>query len=197
MAFKELAEWYLGLEKVKALASYWLIELSLKKFNLVFGDTVVSRIKLSDLENYQAKRKKEGKADGTIDHEIGKAKTMVFKAFDNDLISGDTLRTFKKTEKMVKRNSDARNRILGLSELDLLLDNSPRHLKGILAIGFYAGMRRGEILNLTWDKVILNERIIRLESADTKDREPRTIPICDRLYEILMAIPQEIGRAHV
>ena len=66
MTFNELAEWYLSLEKVKALASYSRVELSLRKFNSEFGDLIVSKIKPVDLENYQAKRKAEGLADNTI-----------------------------------------------------------------------------------------------------------------------------------
>ncbi len=33
-----------------------------------------------------------------------------------------------------------------------------------------------EILNLTWEKVDLRNRVIRLEAEDTKDSEARTIP---------------------
>jgi len=47
--------------------------------------------------------KGEGRADNTIDHEIETAKSMVFKAFDNDMVSGEALRTFKKVKKMVKK----------------------------------------------------------------------------------------------
>jgi len=46
-------------------------------------------------------------------------------------------------------------------------------------------MRRGEILSLTWDKIDLRGRIIRLEASDTKDREARIVPICDELHAIL------------
>ena len=77
MSFNELTEWYLNLEKVKALASYDTLRISLNKFNKVFGDMVVSNIKFVDLENYQARRAKKGLAAGTIDHEIGKTKTMI------------------------------------------------------------------------------------------------------------------------
>lgn len=52
-------------------------------------------------------------------------------------------------------------------------------------MGYYTGMRRGEILNLTWDKIDLKKRVIKLEPGDTKDNEPRKIPILDQLYEIL------------
>ena len=39
---------------------------------------------------------------------------------------------------------------------------------------------------MTWDKVNLGERTVTLEAADTKDKEGRTIPICDALYKILL-----------
>jgi integrase len=197
MTFQELTDWYLDLEKVKALSSYWVIELSLKKFNSVFGGRIISQVKPAELENYQAIRRKEGKADGTIDHEIGKAKTMVFKAFDNDMISGDTLRTFKIIKKLVKRNSDARNRVLTKGEFDKLMHHLPRHTKAIVATGFYTGMREGEILNLTWDKVDLKNRFIRLEAGDTKDKEARNVPILDELYGILKTIPRGVHDSHV
>ncbi len=56
-------------------------------------------------------------------------------------------------------------------------------------------MRRGEILCLTWNKVDLKGRVIQLEAEDTKDNEPRDIPICDELYEILRAHPTRLQEA--
>lgn len=197
MTFNELTEWYLGLEKVKALSSYWLAELSLKKFNSVFGNIIVSRIKPADLENYQAMRRKKGLADATIDHEIGKAKTVVFKAFENDLVGGDTLKSFKVVKKLLKRNADARNKVLTKDQFGKLAEHLPRHTKAIVAAGYYTGMREGEILNLTWNKVDLKDRVIRLEAIDTKDKEARNIPISDELYVILRAIPRSILDSHV
>jgi hypothetical protein len=37
MTFNELSDWYLKLEKVKALASYDIIKIRLDKFNTEFG----------------------------------------------------------------------------------------------------------------------------------------------------------------
>ena len=37
---------------------------------------------------------------------------MINKAFDNDLVSGDTLKAFKKVKKLLKRNSNARKKII-------------------------------------------------------------------------------------
>ena len=38
MTFSELTEWYLDLEKVKNLASYDIVKITLSKFNKVFRD---------------------------------------------------------------------------------------------------------------------------------------------------------------
>ena len=197
MTFNELAKWYLSLAKVKSLSSYWCVELSLQKFNSEFGDMIISHIKPVDLENYQGMRRAEGKADSTIDREIGAAKTMIIKAFDNNIVSGDTLKTFKVVKKLLKANSNARDRVLSVEEFQNLLNSSSVYLKPILLTGYYTGMRRGEILNLTWDKVDLNNRVIRLTAKDTKDKEARTIPICDELWACLKGLPRSLNTNHV
>lgn len=197
MTFKELTDWFLDLEKVKSLAYYPTLQFCLDRFNEEFGNMVVSHIKPIDLENYQARRKTEGRADSTIDHQIAAARTMVIKAFDNDLVGGDTLKVFKRVKKMLKKNANARKKILSPDQFNALLGHLPLHSKVILATGFFTGMRKGEILNLTRDKVSLKDRVIRLEAKDTKDREPRVIPICDELYEILKALPYGIHDDHV
>ena len=197
MTFNELTDWYLNLSKVKALSSCWCVELSLKKFNSEFGDMVISHIKPVDLENYQSMRRAEGKADSTIDRELSAAKTMIIKAFDNGIVSGDTLKTFKVVKKLLKANSNARDRVLSPEEFQNLLENSPGYLRPILLTAYYTGMRRGEILKLTWDKVDLKNEVIRLSAQDTKDKEARTIPICDKLLTCLKGLPRSLNTKHV
>jgi len=197
MTFNELTEWYLELEKVKALSSFWRVELCLKKFNWVFGNIIVSRVKPADLENYQMKRKNEDKADATVDQEIGTAKTMIIKAFDNGMVSGDTLRTFKVVKKLLKRGTDVRDRILTQDEFDRICEQSVKHIRDILSMAYFTGMRRGEILSLTWNKVDMKTRFINLEAEDTKDKEKRSIPICSELYETLKSIPRNLHEPHV
>jgi integrase len=199
MTFNELSEWYLNQESVKSLASYEIIIMKLKEFNKHFGSMIISDIKPVDLKNFQTKRQKEGLAPGTIDQDIGKVKTMVYMAFDNDLVGANTLRAFKKIKKTLKKGTDVRDRILLPDEFEALMKHSEGHINHIIAMGYYTGMRKGEILGLTWDKVDLNKRLIRLESVDTKDREARDIPICDKLYGLLRDIPsriQKVGKSN-
>ncbi len=195
MTFNELTKWYLKLETVKDLASYGIIKITLSKFNKTFGDMVICKIKPADLENYQASRKKQGKAPATIDHEIGKAKTMSYKAFDNDLVGADTLKAFKKMKKTLKPGSDVRDRILSQDEFNTLIEKAVDHLKPILYTAYYTGMRKGEIVNLTWDRVDLKNKIIRLEASDTKDNQARAIPICKELFSILQSLSNRIQAA--
>lgn len=195
MTFKELTDWYLALESTKKLASYFQITNNLRKFNLEFGSRMVRDIKPSELDNYKVKREKEGEAHSTIDQEIGSAKTVINRAFDDDLVGGDTLKKFKKAKKYLtgkKRNSNARQRVLTPLESLKLLEKAPPHLKPILWTAYSTGMREGEILNLTWQKIFLKERVIKLKPEDTKDEEARQVPISEELYEILNRLPRGI-----
>lgn len=155
ITFRQLSEWYLDLEKVKALAYYPTLKINLNNFLREFGETVIYQLKPADLENYQARRREEGYSDSYIDQEIGAARGMVYKGFDNDLVSGDSLRPFKKVRKLLKRNANARDRILTPVQYESLLKHLPLHSRAIVSMAFYTGMRRGEILNLTWDRVDL------------------------------------------
>ena len=192
MSFKELSEWYLSLEKVKALSSCWRVELALKRFNETFGQTLVGQIKSADLEEYQIRRKNEGVTDATVDQEVGAAKTAIRKAFDNDLVSGDTIKVFKRVKKLLKTNSNARDRVLSPEEFNGLIESANRHLKAILLTAYWTGMRKGEILGLRWNRIDMKERLIRLKPEDTKTGQPRKIPIGAALFEVLQGIPRGI-----
>jgi integrase len=195
MTFNELSKWYLDQEPVKKLASFDIIKMKLKKFNAVYGDKIVADIKKVDLQNFLIKREKEGKKVSTIDQDIGKVKAMISMSFENDMVSGKTLKVFRLIKKQAKKSDGVRDRILSPAEFEALLKHSTAYLKNIIATGYYTGMRRGEILDLIWKKVDLNKRLIQLEPEDTKDREARDIPICDELYEFLKNIPNKIQKA--
>jgi integrase len=199
MTFKKLTEWYLDQEPVKELASCKIIEMKLKKFNEIYGDKIVADIKKVDLQNYQIKRKKMGMKFSTIDQDLGKVKAMISMAFENDMVSGRTLKTFRMIKKQTKKGDDARDRILSPGEFEALMKYATGHIKQLIAMGYYTGMRKGEILKLTWRKVKLDKRLIRLEPGDTKDREARDVPIDPVLYEMLRNMPnrvQEAGEDH-
>lgn len=195
MTFQELTDWYVNLESVKERRYYPILQFSLKKFNRVFGMRIVGDIKPSELENYRAKRKKEGKAESTIDQEISAAKVVINKAFLDDKVGGEVLKRFKSVKKYLtgeRRNSNQRKRVLLPQEYARLESSAPPHLKPILRTGYDTGMREGEILQLNWGMVSLKDRVVRLPKEITKDYEDRVIPVSDELHNVLDQLPRGI-----
>ncbi len=197
VTFQELSEWYLELEVVKGLKMLGALKIHSRIWNEQFGTLHVNKIKMSSIENFRTKMLKAGKSRSYIDQIVGTARAMVNKAFRDDMLSGDCLRPFEKVKKLLKKNANARDMIFTREQYEKLLANLPAHQVPIVATAYWTGMRKGEILELTWDKVFLRDRKIRLEIEDTKDDEKRVIPIPEPLYEILSKIPRALHDNHV
>jgi integrase len=63
----------------------------------------------------------------------------------------------------------------------------PDFLKPVITIAYDTGLRRGEIIDLTWDRVDLSSRRIFLAPGTTKTDESRIIDMTDDLHKILSA----------
>jgi integrase len=82
------------------------------------------------------------------------------------------------------RENNERDRVLSADELARLIAELPEYAARVVYVGYYTGMRKGEILNLTWNRVNMGEGYIDLEPEDTKTSEPRRIYFNDLLREI-------------
>jgi len=96
-----------------------------------------------------------------------------------------------KSIKALKENN-VRQRILTPAEYEKLLASCPPHTIPVVKIAYFTAMRQGEILNLTWDRVDLKNRVIRLRPEDTKTNEGRVVPLNSELIDILSAMPISI-----
>jgi integrase len=65
----------------------------------------------------------------------------------------------------------------------------------IVKLALHTGMRKGEILHLTWENVNLRERYIEL--VDQKNGERSTIPLNQTAIETLRAVPRRLGSKYV
>jgi integrase len=192
ITFDELSVWYCDLETVKNLGAYDRIKLAMKNFNAVLGNRRVNSIKPVEIENYQLKREKDGRAPATIDMEVKIVQTAVTKAFDNDILDGHALKSFRKVKRKLRKGSNARRRILTVSEYLRLEANSPSHLKTMLKIAYNTGMRAGEIRTLRWSYVDKEKTFIRLPAKVVKESKSKTVPINHHVKAVLDGLPRAI-----
>src|SRR5580704_9041867 len=61
----------------------------------------------------------------------------------------------------------------------------PEHIRPLLTLAFYTGMRLGELKKLRWSNVNLLHEQIRLDPGTTKNDEARLIPLMGELPEML------------
>ena len=61
----------------------------------------------------------------------------------------------------------------------------PNHQKVPLTIGYWTGMRRGEILNLQWEQLDLERGLLRIDPGTTKTGEGRVVPVVPDLLAVL------------
>jgi integrase len=197
MTFSELADWYLGLESVKRVKAYDRVQISLKNFNREFGCVMVGSIKQVDVEEYQAKRVKAGRAFATVDMEVSTVNTMVTKAFDNDMVDGRALKAFRKVKRLLKAGDNARDRVISVEEYVRLVGVAHFRLRNFIVIAYNTGMRSGEIRTLRWSYVDQKNGFIRLPADVTKEGKKKSIPINHNVRRVLKSIPRSLSHEYL
>jgi integrase len=88
--------------------------------------------------------------------------------------------------------SKPRNRWLTFEEEERLVMAAASHLKPLIRFAVDTGGRRGELLGLDWRNVDLASR--RITFMETKNGEDRSVRLCERAYQTLLALgPKESG----
>jgi integrase len=124
----------------------------------------------------------------TVNREIALMRTIFNKAIAN----GKAERYPFKGVKQLKENNE-RERVLTPEEFASLLEHCPDHVKPIIRVAYYTGMRQGEILNLTWGQIDLKEGFIRLGPKSTKTNESRDVPLHPKLIEMFKVMRMRNG----
>lgn len=91
---------------------------------------------------------------------------------------------------MLKHGSP-RKGFLPRDQFESLLSHLPENLKPLITFLYYCGVRLGEAKQIEWSQVNLDEALIRLEGDQTKNEEPRTVPLPDVLVAVLKKLPRD------
>jgi len=152
------------------------------KFTQEHNIEYLNDISLKLLEKYKSLLLKQNKPK-TVQNTLGVIQTMFKHAVklkyisDNPVTQLDTIRGIQKNKQ----------RYLTQDEINALLKASKKHyFKDLVMIGVYTGMRRGELVNLCFEDVDLNKKIIYIKNKDnftTKSRKERVLPLHQNLYQ--------------
>ena len=88
-----------------------------------------------------------------------------------------------KVTRLSERN--ARDRVLSPGEKEKLIKVLPQHAGDVVTTAYYTGMRAGEILKMTWDRVNMKEGYFSLTPKDTKTGEGRCVYFNGEVRSIL------------
>jgi integrase len=190
--FSELADKYLewcdGRQK-----SFSRKKVIVKILNKYLKDKLIQDISIEELEIIQNDYIKSGHSINYVNNIIKILKAMFTKAADWEMINEDVLKRVRKVKQLKGENK--RLRYLSDDEIERLINACGKEIKPIVITALNTGMRKSEILHLTWNRVDLKNRIILLDK--TKNGERREIPINQTLFYTLSGIVRNIKTDYV
>ena len=168
-----------------------------------FKGRLLASITEEEIEAYRAMRRdvptkaerpeaRRPRSSSTLNHELSILKQLFAKA-----ISWGYLEKGKNPADDVKKLPEPKGRVRFLSaeEARALIEAASPHLRPIIITALETGMRRGEILNLTWDDV--DSKNGTLYVAEAKNGTPRHVPMSNRLRATLATLPRHIRGNHI
>ena len=168
------------LNRRKRLRSHNRDEYSIGNLLKFFEGKNLSAINPSDIEDYIGERQNQGLSNATINRELACLKRMYSLA-----IKWHAKKNPVKDVEFLNE-PPGRTRFLNKEEANWLLECCTEHLKPIVMVALNTGMRLGEILALTWDRVYIAHVIDPyIELLKTKNKQPRFVPLNDDTVERL------------
>lgn len=179
--FKEMMNKYLDEYSPKKAYKTYMRDKSLAfHLNEHFGCLKLTEITPKDIYAYKVKRKREGAAPKTINNELalmGHAYNLAMKEWE--WIDSNPVAKVSKE----KVNNEI-IRWLTLDEERRLLEASPCWLREIILFALNTGLRQGEIIGLTWDRVDLLSKTFTILEQKNKGKD--TLPLNEKAMEILI-----------
>jgi integrase len=157
-------------------------EFSLNNLKAFFKGETLQSIGPEKIERYKAMRKSEV-SPATVNLELACLKTLFNKAVEWGRTENNPAAKIKKF-----KLNNAREKILNGEEARRLIDFAPPALRPVLIIALKTGMRRGEILGLTWPAVNFIKSFILIENS--KSGKARKVPMSPAVREVLKALPR-------
>jgi len=142
-----------------------------------------------EIERFRASRLRRGNTRSTVNRYLQLMGKMFNLAIEEGYLEENPARKVKS----FSEKNNLKERILTEEEEEKLMENCSDTLKSIVAVALNTGMRRAEILNLTWNQVDFQAKRIKVEK--TKSGKVRFIPINDDLFKQILKRKNENGQS--
>lgn len=192
ITLKDFAEEYLVWAKTH-IKSYRARKGFVKQLTNDLGNILLNKFSIKLVEQWQNERIERGNKPATVDSLLAVLKHMFTKAYERQKVSYYARNQVKKVK--LYKPDNRRSRYLSEEECHRLIDACDDHLRPIVITALHTGMRKSEILSLTWDRVDLHNKVI--EVINTKNNESRVIPIGAFLYQTLTDLRTRIDVDYV
>ena len=154
----------------------------LKHLLPVFGSTVLAQVSPKSIAAYRTQRQLEKAKPATIVKELGLLKA----AFNVAIREWEWCRDNPVRRVSMGRVNNARVRYVDDVTLERIGFACPAWLRPIVVVARYTGMRRENLVTLTWSHVDLTRRVVVLEHTKNGDR--LGIPLCEPAAKVLEAL---------
>jgi len=164
-----------------------------------FSGMLLAEITPFELERFRNKRKatpvktsreKRERSVADVNRIMSTLRHMLSKAVEWEMMERSP---FTKIKNLFYKENNMRLRFLSEPEERRLLRNCTGHLKPIVVTALNTGMRRSEILTLTWSQI--RNGFIYLHR--TKTDEARQVPTNETLASLFQSLPRHIGSDYI
>lgn len=176
--FDELARDFLTDYRVNRKKSKDKAERLVRYLMKAFGGWRATDITTARVRDYTEDRMKKGFSNASINRELSALKRMF------SLGKKSTPPKVGQAPYIpMLKESNTRKGFFEHDEYLMLKASLPAELKPLVTFAYFSGWRKGEILGLTWDKVDLQNGIVRLNPGETKNDNARTLYLDDMLLK--------------
>lgn len=163
---------------------------SCKPLYLHFAGQKIESITAQDINDYITKRRKQKRKDATIIRELRLFSTAI--NYANSQWDWGIKNVVKGR---IPSTPEGRLRWLTRQEYERLLhaarDSRAWYLAPMIELAVLTGMRRGEILGLTWDRVDLENGLIYFQPEDVKGKRFQSVPLNKKAVNVLKRLRRD------
>jgi len=195
--FEDFAQEYLNIYSKHHKKSWVTDEFRIKYLSEFFKGKFLYEIDAKDIERFKMERLKSNVGEtektispSTVNRELGTLRGMFNKAVAWGKLQASPMKAIQ-----FLREPQGRLRFLETEEIATLLSNCTAHLRPIVVLALFTGMRRGEILGLKWRDFDFKRRIITL--LDTKNGQKREVPMSETVNNAILQIREHPDSPYV